>query len=241
MSFNHSHRFHLQLSLEDIVNKNLKKNATVKYGITRFSDMTPDEFLGPRWKLKNHTHVVHEQMSSQKNKITKTPSQSLPVQIVLSPNGTIGEQHIVGDDSEHFEFLNPELLAKNLNYIPMKLDWREEDVLLPVRKQGKCGACWAYSVIATIEANLAIRTGNKTRLSVQEMIDCARNGNNGCKGGDTCMLLEWLTESHIPILTEPQYPMSNDVQNITCKLPGAVFDEKQTIKSARIDDFICRR
>lgn len=217
----------------------MQKNATAEYGITRYSDLTTDEFLGPRLATKNITHIMHEQMNSIKYKPLATPSQKIPMKIVIATatNGT-NEDEYLGDS--YRTFYDPKLMAKNLNYVPLNVDWRKENVLLPVRKQGKCGACWAYSVIATIEANRAIRTGNKTSLSVQQMIDCARNGNEGCKGGDTCMLLEWLAENRVPIRTDAEYPMSNDDQNITCKLQGP-FDEKQAKQYVRIDDFTCRR
>lgn len=217
----------------------MRKNTTAEYGITKYSDLTADEFLGPRLITKNVTHIVHEQMVSLKYKTSLTSSQSAPVKIVINTNSSVNDNDDYIGDS-YRSFYDPKLMAKNLNYVPLEVDWRKENVLLPVRKQGICGACWAYSVIATIEANRAIRTGNKTRLSVQQMIDCAQNGNDGCKGGDTCMLFEWLAENHIPIRTETEYPLSNDNQNVTCKIQ-TIIDEKQAKQYVRLDDFTCRR
>lgn len=215
----------------------MKKNATAEYGITRYSDMTADEFLGPRLTPKNLTLIVREQMTSVKYKPFTTEPQAAFLNLTIGANGSIDDE-LLGDG--YRSFYDPRLLAKNLNFVPLQVDWRNENVLLPVRKQGKCGACWAYSVIATIEANRAIRTGNRTRLSVQQMIDCAKNGNTGCSGGDTCMLFEWLAENRVPIRTESEYPLSNDDQNITCKIQGAIT-EKQAKQFVRIDDFTCRR
>lgn len=228
----------LKQSLEDIVTKNMKKNATAEYGVTRYSDLTAEEFLGPGLTKTNFTHIMREEMNSVKYKPTPAQLASAPVKIVITTNGTAVNDEDVGDSYQ--SFYDPKLMTKNLNYVPLQVDWRNENVLLPVRKQGKCGACWAYSVTATIEANRAIRTGNKTRLSVQQMIDCARNGNNGCMGGDTCMLLEWLAENRIPIRTEAEYPLADDNKNFTCLLQGPL-DEKKAKQFVRIDDFTCRR
>lgn len=200
--------------------------------------MTADEFLGTRLTTKNFTHIFREQMSSVKFQPLTTSPQASPVTFVISTNGTTIDDFDVGDS--YRSFYDPKLMGKNLNYVPLQVDWRNENVLLPVRRQGKCGACWAYSVIGIIEANRAIRTGNKTRLSVQQMIDCAQNGNSGCKGGDTCTLLEWLADNRIPIRTEAEYPLSDDDRNISCKIQGTI-DEKQAKQFVRIDDFTCRR
>lgn len=224
-------------SLEDIVKKNMNNNATAEYGITRYSDMTADEFLGPRLTPRNLTRIISEQMNSVKYQPLTISPQATAVNIVITTNGTAADDYV---GSSYRSFYDPKLMATNLNYVPLQVDWRSRNVLMPVRKQGKCGACWAYSVIATIEANRAIRMGNKTRLSVQQMIDCAQNGNNGCMGGDTCMLLAWLAENHIPIRTEAEYPMSNDDLNSTCKIQEEV-DKKQALQRVRIDDFTCRR
>lgn len=41
---------------------------------------------------------------------------------------------------------------------------------------------------------------------MSQMIDCAKNGNHGCEGGDTCSLLQWLLTSESKVTTETLYP-----------------------------------
>lgn len=54
------------------------------------------------------------------------------------------------------------------------------------------------------------------KSSLFQVIDCARNGNLGCDGGDTCSLLDWLTENKIKIEVEENYPLK--LENGVCKL-----------------------
>lgn len=108
----------------------------------------------------------------------------------------------------------------------------------PVQLQGKCGACYAYSVIEMIEANLAIHKNVTKSLSVQQMIDCAANGNNGCDGGDLCLLLEWLVQDKVSIQTEKEYPMSKDGMNQTCHV---LLNEPAKSDVYHVSDFTCNR
>jgi len=63
-------------------------------------------------------------------------------------------------------------------------DWRDKGVVNPVRNQGSCGSCWAFSTIASVESHWAIAMGDLPMLSEQELIDCAGDfNNNGCNGG----------------------------------------------------------
>ncbi len=41
-----------------------------------------------------------------------------------------------------------------------------------------------------------------------KVIDCARNGNMGCTGGDTCTALTWMASSNVTLLEENEYPLT---------------------------------
>lgn len=90
-----------------------------------------------------------------------------------------------------------------------------------------------------IEANLAIHKNISVALSVQQMVDCARNGNNACSGGDSCLLLEWLVENQIKIRTEEDYRPSASGMNETCKVP--LMDNAAGLKIFQSNDFACNK
>lgn len=92
------------------------------------------------------------------------------------------------------------------------IDWADKGLTGPIRNQGLCGACWAFSAIGSIESAMAIKKfngmtpeersedwdivdvntkGNRVTeqlglvipLSEQNLIDCDTVNQQGCDGG----------------------------------------------------------
>lgn len=47
------------------------------------------------------------------------------------------------------------------------VDWRDQDVINPVKDQGSCGSCWSFSTVGPTEAHYAIKYGKKLVLAEQ--------------------------------------------------------------------------
>ena len=59
---------------------------------------------------------------------------------------------------------------------PAAFDWREHGAVTPVRDQGQCGSCWAFSTAENIEGLWALSGHPLTVMSPQDIVDCS----HGC-------------------------------------------------------------
>jgi cysteine peptidase B len=86
--------------------------------------------------------------------------------------------------------------ASSVNWADASQNPSGRSVVSAVQNQGVCGACWAFTAVHATEAAVRL-SGHEGRvsLSVQELLDCDRNGtaglhlppqavNNGCSGGN---------------------------------------------------------
>uniref|UniRef100_A0A6P7GN23 Cathepsin L-like proteinase isoform X1 n=1 Tax=Diabrotica virgifera virgifera TaxID=50390 RepID=A0A6P7GN23_DIAVI len=100
------------------------------------------------------------------------------------------------------ESLGVYMADPNVN-VPSSVDWRNEDAVLPVRNQGMCGSCWAFSTVGALEGQVAIHQKQKVPLSPQNLIDCSTE-NLGCEDGDQVKAFEYVQSNGIS--SEEDYP-----------------------------------
>lgn len=67
------------------------------------------------------------------------------------------------------------------------------------------GSCWAFSAIAAVEGLHKIKTGELVSLSEQELVDCDRGENLGCRGGFMEAAFEYIKVNG-GVASEKHYP-----------------------------------
>jgi hypothetical protein len=70
----------------------------------------------------------------------------------------------------------------NCENLPKEFDLRDLGIVPPVRDQGGCGSCWAFSKTASLESAHALMNGELLDLSEQELVSCDKQ-SWGCRGG----------------------------------------------------------
>ncbi|XP_069505840.1 cathepsin K [Ambystoma mexicanum] len=115
-------------------------------------------------------------------------------------------------------FNNTDLFLDDEDRVPDSIDYRKKGYVTPVRNQGPCGSCWAFSSVGALEGQLKRTTGKLLQLSPQNLVDCVKE-NDGCGGGYMTNAFAYVRDNK-GIDSEDTYPYIGQDDDCRYSLPG---------------------
>ena len=97
-------------------------------------------------------------------------------------------------------------VSADVSGAPATKDWRDDGAVTPVKDQGSCGSCWAFSAVGNIEGQWKLAGNPLVRLSEQQLVSCD-TVDAGCNGGLMLHAYDWLiNNANGNVYTEESYP-----------------------------------
>ncbi|CAH8318583.1 unnamed protein product [Eruca vesicaria subsp. sativa] len=195
-------------------------DRTYELGLTRFADLTDDEFraihLSGRKMVRSSDPVIGERYLYKEGDV-------LPDEVDWREKGAVVPVKDQGDCGMCVVFN----ISYSIIFIYLFI------LLLRLRlRLIKTGGCWAFAAVGAVEGLNKIKTGELVSLSEQELMDCDRggdSGNFGCLGGNAADAFEFIIENG-GIVTDKVYPYTEN-DTAACKAIEMVTTRYVTIDS----------
>jgi cathepsin F len=212
---------------QEFLTKENKKYTTIEEYLARFQIFKANYEKLEAFHMNRDEETLHSQGINKFFDMTPQEFRRTHLNLKISVLDTLKSK------SEHFTFSE--------NKAPESHDWRKEGAVGPVKDQGNCGSCWAFSSVGNLEGLNYLKTKKMVQFSEQQLVDCDHNGDQGCNGGLMKNAFDYLTTAG-GLETESDYKYKG--QDGTCefvKSKAAVKVNGSTMASqdeAEIKEFL---
>ena len=199
--------------LSNVHDRNEKERAmggTAVHGITKFADLSDDEFANtylkssPEFRGPSKTSGKSRRLGDKSS--NKKASADEEVEETTSDSKSSKSSKSSSKKSSSKSDSKSSKSDESDSDLPTTVDW-EGIYVTKVKDQGYCGACWAFAVSQQLESD-GIRLGLydlDVSLSPQQIISCDTEAV-GCSGGWTESAYNYVAEAGLSY--ESQYPFT---------------------------------
>jgi len=191
--------FSINATTTQLESLQLFKDFMVKYGKTY---STQDER-----ERRFHTFLANLKLAYQRNELEGENIHGIskfmdltPIEfknyLGFFPKPSSEESPVVTSD---FQTSGRQMCSNSTN-----CDYSELGAVSPVKDQGQCGSCWAFSATQAVETAWYLNGNTLPILAPQELVDCDKV-DGGCNGGDTPTAYEFII-SEGGMESEVEYP-----------------------------------
>lgn len=151
------------------------KNFKVKYGKATSRTLEEENyrrsiFIENIDKVKRHNILYENGSSTYKMGINKFSDMTFEE---FEKSYLMPERQSI--DVQNSTYIVHNNITKSRVKSPDRWDWRDAWILPPVKDQSGCLSCWAFAVVASVEAAWARSSGELEYLSEQFLIDCTED------------------------------------------------------------------
>ena len=161
----------------------------------------------------------------------------------LGKDWTLGVNHLADLTGEEFKSMYTGYIHResSKNYAdlssvsaPTSVDWTTKGAVTPVKNQGQCGSCWAFSTTGSVEGAWFLAGHSLISLSEQQLVSCSGTyGNQGCNGGLMDNAFKYIVANGIAL--ESTYPYAGKTGTCNKSLASQVAAKISSYKDVTPD------
>ena len=208
--------------------------ASLGYYATQKTSLKATEIPTPVYDLWSHWKVSHGKKYGSQEEQSRLNIFYQNYQKVLTHQSKTVRTYDMGF-TKFMDLTPAEFKAKYLGTVPKPagnvkqlnteglaatVDWRTKGAVTPIKDQGQCGSCWAFSTTGSLEGLSFLSGKGLQSFSEQQLVDCSGSyGNEGCNGGLMDNAFGYVKDHGIT--SEDAY--SYTAQDGSCQTDGGAF------------------